>query len=265
MLDLGLQAGLAFIVGMGILPVIGGLASLRIRERRERPGLPRVRRLLRRVDHLPRRLHGGEGHLPLDDFATLDRGAQPDLPLAADADRDGARLPLAPDQLVARRRRLRRSSPTSCSRSRSSCSTRTSRRPASRSSRSPTATGAGTTRTCSCCCSGCSPCRCSLLVWRRRPRSPRRAAVLMPAWLLTAQIAATVGFDNFANGLRSGLPQQLDWVDRETGRAAGHLPRAGDHRRERAAVDGVLEPLDPPRLQPRLRPRPAPGPTVRPT
>ena len=56
-----------------------------------------------------------------------------------------------------------------------------------------------------------------LLVWRRRPAVAAAAVVLVTAWLLTAQIAATVGFDNFANGLRSGLPQQLDWVDRETG------------------------------------------------
>ena len=40
MADLGLKAWLAFIVGMGILPVVGGLASLRLRERR---GDPRYR------------------------------------------------------------------------------------------------------------------------------------------------------------------------------------------------------------------------------
>jgi hypothetical protein len=40
MVDLGLKAGLAFIVGMGILPVIGGFTSLFLRERR---GDPRYR------------------------------------------------------------------------------------------------------------------------------------------------------------------------------------------------------------------------------
>jgi hypothetical protein len=56
-----------------------------------------------------------------------------------------------------------------------------------------------------------------LLVFRRRRGVAVAAAVLLGAWLLTAQITATVGFDNFANGLRSQLPQQLDWVDYETG------------------------------------------------
>lgn len=40
MVDLGLKAGLAFVVGMGILPVVGGFASLFLRERR---GDPRYR------------------------------------------------------------------------------------------------------------------------------------------------------------------------------------------------------------------------------
>ncbi len=56
-----------------------------------------------------------------------------------------------------------------------------------------------------------------LLVWRLRPGVAAAAAVLVGAWMLTAQIAATVGFDHFADGLRSGLPAQLDWVDRQTG------------------------------------------------
>jgi len=58
-----------------------------------------------------------------------------------------------------------------------------------------------------------------LLVLRLRPGVAAGAAVLVAAWLLTAQIAATVGFDHFADGLRSGLPRQLDWVDRATGGA----------------------------------------------
>jgi hypothetical protein len=37
MVDLGLKAALAFVVGMGILPVIGGIASLHVRERRDDP------------------------------------------------------------------------------------------------------------------------------------------------------------------------------------------------------------------------------------
>jgi hypothetical protein len=37
MVDLGLRAALSFAIGMGILPVIGGFASLRLRERRDDP------------------------------------------------------------------------------------------------------------------------------------------------------------------------------------------------------------------------------------
>jgi hypothetical protein len=37
MLDLGLKAALALTIGMGILPVVGGLVSLRLRERRDQP------------------------------------------------------------------------------------------------------------------------------------------------------------------------------------------------------------------------------------
>jgi hypothetical protein len=37
MVDLGLRAALSFVIGMGILPVIGGFASLRLRERRGDP------------------------------------------------------------------------------------------------------------------------------------------------------------------------------------------------------------------------------------
>jgi Dolichyl-phosphate-mannose-protein mannosyltransferase len=37
MVDLGLRAGLAFVVGMGLLPIIGGFASLHIPERRGQP------------------------------------------------------------------------------------------------------------------------------------------------------------------------------------------------------------------------------------
>ena len=37
MVDLGLRAALSFVVGMGVLPVIGGFASLRLRERRGDP------------------------------------------------------------------------------------------------------------------------------------------------------------------------------------------------------------------------------------
>src|SRR5262249_28062018 len=58
-----------------------------------------------------------------------------------------------------------------------------------------------------------------LLALRLRPGVAAAAAVLVAAWMLTAQIAAVVGFDHFADSLRSALPARLDWVDRATGGA----------------------------------------------
>ena len=63
MVDLGLDAGLSLAIGLGILPVIGGLVSLRLPERRGDPDLPRLRRLDGGSDRRPRRLHGRQGRL----------------------------------------------------------------------------------------------------------------------------------------------------------------------------------------------------------
>jgi hypothetical protein len=57
-----------------------------------------------------------------------------------------------------------------------------------------------------------------ILVLRNVPGVPVVAGVLVGAWMLTAQIAATTGFDNFANRLLGNMPAQLDWVDQATGR-----------------------------------------------
>jgi hypothetical protein len=56
-----------------------------------------------------------------------------------------------------------------------------------------------------------------LLAWRRRPAVAAIAAVLAGFWLVTAEIAATAGVDNLANRLRANMPAQLDWVDKATG------------------------------------------------
>ncbi len=58
----------------------------------------------------------------------------------------------------------------------------------------------------------------AILVWRNVRGVPAVAAVLVGTWMLTAQIAATVGFDHFANRLLGNMPAQLDWVDQATGR-----------------------------------------------
>jgi hypothetical protein len=57
------------------------------------------------------------------------------------------------------------------------------------------------------------------IAFRRVAAVAAAAAMLCCAWMLTAEIAATVGFDDLANRLRHNLPAQLDWVDRANGRA----------------------------------------------
>jgi hypothetical protein len=41
------------------------------------------------------------------------------------------------------------------------------------------------------------------------------AAVLLAAWMLTAEIAATVGSDHYSNQFRDNLPTPLNWIDRD--------------------------------------------------
>ena len=190
-----------------------------------------------------------------------DRGAEPDLPRAADADRDGARLRVAADQLVARRGRacVRRSS--SCSRSRSSSLYPYFEAPGFAILTIPNRHWRWDNETCSCCCSGCS--RVSLLAARvapaRRP-SPRPRSCSSLAWMLTARDRGDRRLRQLRQRASAGsLPQQLDWVDRETGGQPVTFLGQAISDPNGLLADGVLEPLDPPRLQPRLT-APGPGP-----
>jgi hypothetical protein len=45
------------------------------------------------------------------------------------------------------------------------------------------------------------------------------AALFVASWMLTAEIASTVGFTRLADKVRHNLPAQLDWIDRATDRA----------------------------------------------
>jgi hypothetical protein len=58
----------------------------------------------------------------------------------------------------------------------------------------------------------------AMLAARRFRPVVAAAAVLSCAWMLTSEIATTVGFTHFADDFRGGLPAQLDWVDRATNR-----------------------------------------------
>jgi hypothetical protein len=57
----------------------------------------------------------------------------------------------------------------------------------------------------------------ALLVLRRRTAAVALAVLLGSAWMLTAEVGATVAIDNLANRFREHLPTPLDWVDRDTG------------------------------------------------
>jgi hypothetical protein len=56
-----------------------------------------------------------------------------------------------------------------------------------------------------------------LIAARRLPGVPALAAVLVGAWMLTAEHEAAAGFDALADAYRANLPAHLDWVDRATG------------------------------------------------
>ena len=87
MWTLGLEAGSALTIGLGILPVIAGLAALWLPERRDDPRWRAFAAFFGGVDPDLRPLHGREGGVPLDGLRDPRRGTQPDLPRPADPDR----------------------------------------------------------------------------------------------------------------------------------------------------------------------------------
>ena len=140
----------------------------------------------------------------------------------------------------------------------------TSRRPGSGSPRSPTAYCTGRRRPPARLGGDARAVARSLLALRRR-RRPRTLASSCSslAWMLTSEIATTVGVDHFANQTSATICRSpLNWVDLRHARPAGDLPRAGDQGPERALADRVLEPVDQARRQPRrlgARARARPG------
>jgi hypothetical protein len=57
-----------------------------------------------------------------------------------------------------------------------------------------------------------------LIAYRRRRGVAALALVLALGWMLSTEIAATVGIDKLATSFRTNLPKPLDWVDQATGR-----------------------------------------------
>jgi hypothetical protein len=56
-----------------------------------------------------------------------------------------------------------------------------------------------------------------VLYFRKVPGVVAAAVVLCAAWMLTSEIATTVGFDRIASNFRRDLPVQLNWVDEASG------------------------------------------------
>jgi len=52
------------------------------------------------------------------------------------------------------------------------------------------------------------------LVLRKLPAVGAATALLLCAWMLTSEIATTVGTDDYAMRFRNNLPAQLDWIDK---------------------------------------------------
>ena len=107
MLEYGLWAAGALSIGLGLIPLIAGLASIvrpkgeevrtRCRGTRDRYG---------RLDRLLRPLYGGQGRLPVDRVRNADARAQPDLRLAPPL-RGNRALPAATRRTLVGRRRGR--------------------------------------------------------------------------------------------------------------------------------------------------------------
>ena len=97
----GLAAG-ALTIGLGMLPIIGGIASLWLPERFSEPAYRAFAIYLGASLVTLVRLHSREGGLPLHKPDADDRGAESLLPLAAPADRHRARIRCPKAELAAR-------------------------------------------------------------------------------------------------------------------------------------------------------------------
>jgi hypothetical protein len=67
-----------------------------------------------------------------------------------------------------------------------------------------------------------------VLALRRHTAVVGAAAVLCCAWMLTSEISSTRGFTDFGDKLRSALPEHVDWMDRASGgRPVTYLGQVG--------------------------------------
>ena len=216
MIHLGLTSVSALAIGLGLLPLIAGLVSLRPARPARRSDLPRFRCVPGHLDHLRLAVCRHEGRLPVDALLDADRGAEPVLPLAAPARRDHARAGIPPADALGPR------SPPSAFvlwivlkepyqlgpyYEAPGLLDPDDLQHALELGSVPSALGA-------------------LHGLRDRPGAARRRArfrwlkavtvVLLLGWLLAGEIQATDGNVQFADALRNASPTHLNWVDQRT-------------------------------------------------
>jgi hypothetical protein len=270
MLENGLWAVGALAVGIGVFPMIAGLAAL-VRPRGEAvdAGAARGDRDDGRAHRRVRVVHRREGRVHLDDVLDAGRRAEPHLRRAAALHRDGDVLRASARALVGRGRRDRvdahrpsRRVPVQDGRARLLRCARLLAAPG-REPRVCLDAGAGPPR---------ARRDARALARRDRPAArpdARRSAMLavvavaVLGWSLAGQMSAASASNTFSEELSSDIARPFDWIDRDDRRRADALSRPAPDRLQRALADGVLEPLDQARLVDR-RERPRPGPTLTP-
>ena len=246
------RRALSLSIGLGLLPVIGGIVSLRLPERR---GDPAYRAFAAwtatAIAFLGLYIAEKAAYLSLT-FATLWEERAADLRLPAAADRHGARLRGEAHRPAAVRRlgRLR-----SAPRPGEGDPARLAllRRPGLGDPRRPRTTTATGRRTAfGSGCSASSRCRCSLIAFRRRRGVAAATVVLGFAWLLAGQIAMTVGHRPGRDRLHpQPARRRSNWVDQADGGQPATYLGPGDQGPERREPDRVLEPVDPQGREPR--------------
>ncbi len=227
MWSLGMQATEALALGLGLFPLIGGLASLWIPERRHDPHWRAFAAFTGRSDHHRLDVHGGEGGLSVHRVRDPRRGAQPDLPRPV-APRGHGRLALLAQALASGNAARRgRSPPGSSSTTATSSTTRTSRRPATASPPWRTARWHWDQPTIRIGLAVASAVLLVVVLVIHAPRvsaRTRNAVIVLVAaatvsWMLTAEITSANGSASGSKAYADGLAKPLDWIDRATGRS----------------------------------------------
>ncbi len=218
MVDLGLDAGLSFTIGLGVLPVIGGLTSLRLPERRGDPTYRAYVAWTASAIALVSVYTADKAAFLSTEFSTL--WEERDLiylsplmllgtAMVYESKRIDRRLLAGALALVAVMvvfKPIQTGFPYY----------------EAPGSAIPAALGVyrhWTTHDDRLALVGVFAVSVALLLARRHRAIATFTAALTLAWLLSGEILMTVGIDRLANDYRANLPAQLNWIDRATGGA----------------------------------------------